>query len=169
MPNEIIAETQLEKDIQKLKLEYVTTETSLEKIALNSGFNLRMLESVAIEEQWELQKKAYNTQIMNEFENKIQEAKVKATMNTILRASKLQKMTFDAIEEDIKNGKYKPTISEFTRLSETIESIGKKDVKNIGIIGDNNKVLNITLQKPLEEMSLEELNDVQRRIKNGNE
>ena len=169
MQKEIIVENQLEKDIQKLKLEYVTVGTSLEDIAMNTGFNLRMLESVAIEEQWDLQRKAYKTQIQNEFEQKIQEAKTKATMNTILRASTLQKLTFDAIEADIKNGTYKPTISEFNRLSETIESIGKKDSKGIGIVGDNNKILNITFEKPFEEMSLEELNDAQRRIRNGNE
>lgn len=152
--------------IPTYRLEFVTDETepSLKTISERSGFPLKVLKEIAQEEDWEGQKRAFKSHQISEVQEKTKAVKVKASLESLKRGEQLQSKIFDALLEDIENGNYRPTISDFNRITDTIENIGKETISNIGMIGNNNKIINIKIEKPIEDMSLEELVEIQGKI-----
>lgn len=152
--------------IPTYKLEFVTDETepSLKTISEKSGFPIKILREIALEEDWEGQKRAFKSHQISEVQEKTKAVKVKASLNSLNRGQELQEKIYSALIEDIENGNYRPTIADFNRITDTIESVGKETTNNIGMIGNNNKIINIKIEKPIEDMSLEELVEIQGKI-----
>lgn len=153
-------------EAQAIMLEYVTSERqpSLDTMARNLNLPPQILKELARSGDWENERKAYHTAQTQELLEQTNRNRAKANFNTMLKGVQLQGKVLEKVLSDIETGAYHPTIGEFIKLSEIIDSVGKEKGSNVGFVGNNNKVVNISLSKPLSECSLEELEEIQSSV-----
>lgn len=154
-------------EAQAIMLEYVTSERqpNLDTMARNLNLPPQLLRELAKQGDWENERKAYHTAQTQEVLEQTSRNRAKANFNTLLKSVQLQGKVLDKVMTDIETGAYHPTIGEFIKLSETIDAVGKDKGSSVGFVGNNNKVVNISLSKPLNECSLEELVEIQQNVK----
>lgn len=157
--------------INKLRVEYVTSDTDVKisDLALNSGVPETVLKDISVKSEWESQRKAFRQQQLTEILERTAHLQANANKQTIEKGTILQEKIFNCLLDDIEQGNFHPTISDFNRISQTISEIGKESTNNIGILGNNNKIVNIKIEKPLEECSIEELVEIQSEINRSEE
>jgi hypothetical protein len=148
----------------KIRTEFVTSDQKqdIRKLCENYGAPIGTIEEIAKREKWVQERDAYQAGIMTDVRKQIEVLRTKAEMNTLSRSVVLQKKLFDKMLADIDSGLYHPTMKDFVEISKIISKTG--DETNVGVVGNNNKVLNITMTKPLEEMSFEEIVKMEQTI-----
>jgi len=156
MANEIELTPSLNLKLRKAKTEYVSSENNIsaEDMAENYALPISALKEIMKKEKWENERETYRQELLNDVRRKKDNLQTKATLNTLSQAVSLQNTIFKKVKEDIDAGRYIPTIKDFTEIAKITSPVQKGETGNIN---SNNKIIHINVDKPVEEMTYEEI------------
>lgn len=150
--------------VKEIKTEFITSDAKKSLIDLCKNYNapLSIVDDIAKKESWETEREVYHSTVINNIKKQIVNTRVKAELNTLARGMVLQKKIYDKILTDIDTGLYSPTVKDFTEITKVMN--GAKESDNV-VNFNNNKILKISVTKPVEEMTYEEIIDLETKIR----
>ncbi len=156
MANEIELTPSLNLKLRKAKMEYISSENNIstEDIAENYALPISALKEIMKKEKWDNERETYRQESLNDVRRKKENLQTKATLNTLSQAVSLQNTIFKKVKEDIEAGRYIPTIKDFTEIAKITSPVQKGETGNVN---SNNKIIHINVEKPVEEMTYEEI------------
>lgn len=151
------------RKVKLARVEYVSAEGKVELDKLADAYNIpiSVLDLVHKTEKWDNEKETYRVSLLNDVRKRKEVLQAKAELNTLSQAVSLQGDIFKKIQADIRENKYIPTVKDFTEISKITLNLQKQETQNVN---SNNKILNITLPKPVEEMSYDEIVELESTI-----
>ena len=168
--NEIILVDDKNVNLAKLRyLEYASKpdERTFDKMCRELGFvNIEMIRSIAIDDDWETERKKYIEKRLNEMNLESNFAQKKNQLEISALSMSLFKVSYNRLIHMINDGDYTPTIREVTDLMNAIQKndLGKSSVENVNHF-NNSKTLNVVFEKPIEQMTIEEIEASQKAIR----
>ncbi len=150
----------------QLRTLYVSAETKpdIRKLAEEYGESPSAVQELCSAERWELLRKQNIQDTSDELRKQITLIKIKAEANTVSRASNLQKRIYEKMMKDMDDGLYVPSVRDFKDISSVLGNSGGQGAE---VNFQNNKVLNITISKPVDEMTFEEIENLEKEIKSS--
>jgi uncharacterized protein YqfB (UPF0267 family) len=163
MENNVSTLPSLDAKIRKAKMEYVSSENNISAKDLADSYVIPVsaLSEVMKAEKWDSERDAFRQEFQNDVRRKTEVLKTKSSLNTLSQAVSLQNTIFKKVKEDIEAGRYIPTIKDFTEIAKITSPQNKNDGGNVN---SNNKIINISVKKPVEEMTYEEILEVESQL-----